>query len=89
MWTTRKELDKWAKTRQMGRSRYVWLFWVLGWGLATGAIWSLLMAFEKGWGQWPMFFFLGMIGFPVGGYFLGRTMWRITEKKYLRANPKG
>lgn len=33
MGMTQKQREKWAKTRQMGRTRFVWLTGVAGWGL--------------------------------------------------------
>ncbi len=88
MRVSQKQLDKWAKIRRMGRSRYVRNHWVLGWGLTVAIVWSFWMAFEKGWGQLPIFLVLALIGFPFGGYFLGRMMWRLSEKQYLRAYPE-
>jgi hypothetical protein len=58
---TRKQLEKWSNTRQMGRSPYVRLFRVTGWGLTTGVPWSLWMAFTKGWAQLPTFLVLGLM----------------------------
>lgn len=83
---TRKQLEKWSKTRQMGRSRYVWRFWVLGWGIGTGVLWSILMAFDKGWNQLPMFLGLGLIDFPIAGYFLGKLMWKWSERSFEKVN---
>jgi hypothetical protein len=83
---TQKNLEKWAKTRQMGRSRFVRLYWTLGWGLTTGAVWGVLMGFEEGWTQLPIFLILGLIGFPIGGCFLGRWMWTLNERSFKNAS---
>jgi len=60
----------------MGRTRYVWLIGIAGWGLTTGMLWSLLMSFRQGWDQLPLNLVLGVIIFPIGGYFLGQWMWK-------------
>lgn len=86
---TQKQCEKWAKIRQMGRRRYVWLFGVAGWGLTTAVFWSVLMAYLKGWDQLPVFLILALIGFPIGGYFYGRLMWKWSEASFQRANPNG
>jgi hypothetical protein len=83
---SQKNLEKWAKIRQTGRSRFVWLYCVVGWGLTTGAVWAVLMAFEKGWPELPMFLILGLIGFPIGGFFLGRWMWKRNERDFNNAS---
>jgi len=76
---TQKQLEKWAKTRQMGRSRYVWLLGVGFWGLTVGVTWAVSMAFDKGWNQLPQFLILGLIVFPMCGYFVGQWLWKTSE----------
>jgi hypothetical protein len=83
---TWRHREKWSKIRQMGHSRYVRLFWVIGWGLGTGVLWSIFMALTKGWDQLPLFLVLGLIGFPLGGHFLGQMMWKINERTFERAD---
>ncbi len=81
-----KQLEMWAKTRQAGRQRFVWIFGVATWGILTGLMWSIFMAWSKGWEQWPIFLGFGLIGFPIGGYFWGQWMWKAQENAYLRGN---
>lgn len=83
---TRRQLEKWAKTRQMGRSRYVWLFGVAGWGTTTGLLWAFFMAWMKEWSQLPMFLALAAITFFIGGYLFGRMTWTWSEATFQRAN---
>jgi hypothetical protein len=82
----RAQAEKWAKTRQMGRNRFVWTFGVALWGLTTGVWWSVAMAFDKGWNELPMFLILGLIGFPIGGYFFGQWMWKTSERNFRDDN---
>ena len=42
---TEKQRERWAKTRQMGRVRFVWSAGVLGWGVTTAVTWSRFMAY--------------------------------------------
>jgi hypothetical protein len=83
--TGKQQLKKWAKTRQMGRTRYIWLYGVIGWGLATGVLWAILMAFLNGRDRLPMYFVLGVIIFPIGGYFFGSWTWAKLEEKFRQA----
>jgi uncharacterized membrane protein len=79
---TEKQAARWAKTRQMGRGRYTLIYGVLIWGVVTGILWAVAMAWMQGWNQLPGFLIFGLIGFPIGGYFYGRLMWRIFEARY-------
>lgn len=80
-----KQFEKWTETRKMGRSRFIWLYGVLGWGLIAGVPWSVLMAFQQGWERLPYLFIAGITGFPIGGYFFAALIWKISEKKYTQA----
>lgn len=81
----RDQLAKWRETRELGRSHYVQRFWVVGWGQATAVLWACLMAYIEGWHRLPLFLALGLIGFPLGGYLVGRYMWALAERNYRRA----
>jgi hypothetical protein len=76
---TLKGRERWAKTRQMGRSRYVLWTGVVGWGVTTGVVWALSMAMKEGWSLLPIFLTFALIAFPAGGYFFGRLMWKWNE----------
>lgn len=47
--TTITSAEKWAKFRERGRSRFVWLYGVLGWGVSTAILFSLWNGFSDGW----------------------------------------
>ena len=79
---TEKQAARWKKTRQMGRGRYTLIYGVLIWGVATGVIWSVAMAWMQGWERLPGLLVLALIAFPIGGFFYGRLMWRIFESRY-------
>ncbi len=80
-----RDVERWEKTRRMGRGRYVWLVGVIIWGLPTGVLWSLLMGMREGWEQFPIFLILGLIGFPLCGYFFGTWTWLLSEKRVQKA----
>jgi Na+/proline symporter len=82
---TQKQLEKWSKARQKGRNRYVLLTWVIGWGLWTALLLSVMRGYLDGWGEFPRSLALGVIAFPIGGYFLGQWTWKRSEKAFLRA----
>lgn len=82
-----KQLERWANIRRGGRTRYIWVQGVLGWGLSMGIFWPLAMAFVQGWDRLPIMLPLALIGFPIGGYFFGAWTWRVSEAQYQRARP--
>jgi hypothetical protein len=71
-------VERWSETRRMERSRYIWRYGVLGWGLSVGVIWALVMSALQGWERLPILLPLALIGFPIGGYFFGVCTWRTT-----------
>jgi hypothetical protein len=84
-----KQREKWAKTREMGRTKFVLLHGVLGWGVSVAVGWSVAMTAMNGkWDQFPLTFLIAIIGFPIGGYVVGRVMWAQQEKEFAKSQPK-
>jgi hypothetical protein len=82
---TDDQLARWEKTRKMGRTRYVWLVGVPGWGVAVGSTWAVAMAAMQGWDRLPTLLALALVGFPIGGYFFGAWVWKASESQYQKA----
>ena len=85
MTMTERQAEKWAVTRAKGRRRYIILFGVLNWGIFTAILWALLMGVMYGWQTFPSILPLAMIGFPIGGYLWGASMWSMCEAAYRKA----
>lgn len=91
-----KWMKRWEKTRSRGRTRFVWLNSVVGWGIPVGLFWAVWMMFwEEGFvfSEWSLRSFLISLGvaivfFPLTGYFGGISSWNVMEKKYLDAKKK-
>lgn len=78
------ELLEWGETRQMGRTRYVWLRGVLGHGglMALGTSLGVLL-----FGDMPLLANIWLVGASlVGGYCLGRWYWQSAEREYQAAD---
>ena len=81
-----KSYRRWQKAREGGKTRFVLLFGVAGWGLLTALLFSmipLLFGNSFDWFRAALAFVL----FPVGGIFWGTYMWSHMEKRYA-AGPK-
>jgi len=82
---SQKQMMNWAKTRQQGLTRYVWIYGVLTWGLTTGVMWAVVTAAMQGWEQLPFLLPVALIGFPIGGFFFGILTWKLAENQYEQA----
>jgi hypothetical protein len=80
-----REYTRWEATRSKGRSRFIWLFGVVWWGVVTGLMWAVMMAWMHGWNELPLLLPFALIGVPIGGYFWGAWMWNRIEKQYRQA----
>jgi hypothetical protein len=80
-----RDYVRWEKTRSKGRSRFVWLVGVTLWGITTGILWALAMAWIDGFDKLPILLALALFGFPIGGYFFGAWMWNKIEAEYRKA----
>jgi hypothetical protein len=79
------ERTAWARTRKAGRTRYIFLRWVIGWG----GLFSLAMSLGfllKG-ARWPVFVYTWSIGL-LAGYLMGVFYWRAAEREYAGAEQK-
>ena len=81
-----KQAERWAKSRQRGRTRYIWVNGVLGWGVTMGLVWPIAMAAQQGWQHLTGLLPIALVGFPIGGYFFGVWTWRVYESQFDRIN---
>ncbi|KTF07072.1 conserved hypothetical protein, membrane [marine sediment metagenome] len=78
-------MNKWAKIRKKGKQRFVLVNGVLGWGVTTAILWSVLMELiEPSQNIWvrPI---IALIIFPIAGIAFGHLMWNKSEKAYEKA----
>lgn len=86
---TDKQREKWEKTRQMGPKRYTLIYGMLLWGVPVAFLWSVTMSAMQGWDRLPLLLVIALIGFPIGGIFFGKLMWRILEARYAATPQPG
>ena len=79
---TSTQREKWTMTRAEGRQSYIRKIGILGWGIPTGIGWAFAMSATNGWDQLPILLPLGLVLFPIGGYWFGAFMWRRMEQAY-------
>jgi hypothetical protein len=76
--------EKWTRFSKLGRTRYVLRFGVLGWGIPTAILFSLVQGYRFGWDGFLFQLIPALILFPIGGIFFGRFMWRALENKHAK-----
>jgi hypothetical protein len=81
--------EKWQKTREKGKSRYVFLFGVLWWG----GFMTIFMSFfqyltrpEKF--DWIQNLLINLVVYMIGGFLFGVCTWSMAEKQYLKFREK-
>ena len=83
------KLEKWEKLRAKGKWNYIFIYGVLGWGVGTGIIFSLLfpLVTEAMSSKAPFLpvFALSIVLFPLGGIAWAWFMWIYAEKVYWEA----
>jgi hypothetical protein len=84
---TDKQREKWEKTRQLGPRRYALFYGVLLWGVPTAILWAAAMSAIQGWNRLPGLLLIALIGFPIGGIFFGKLMWKIFEGRFQATLP--
>jgi hypothetical protein len=79
------QLKNWESLRRRGRKWYILVVGVLCWGLLSGLVWAVAMSAMQGWERLPLLLALGLVGFPIGGYFFGAFMWKRMESEYQKS----
>jgi hypothetical protein len=81
------DAEKWAKFSKLGRKRFVLYFGVLGWGLPTAILFTLLQTYELGWDGFLVRLIVAAVFFPIGGVAVGHCMWKWLERKRAKTPP--
>ncbi len=77
--------EKSTKFSKLSRSQFVWRYGVLGWGVTTAILFSLLMGLQDGWDGFVFKLIPALILFPLGGILWGRFMWMFMERRCDRS----
>lgn len=78
---TRKQIESWAKIRKAGKRQFILLRGVLGWGLFTAVMWSVVVSMVDD----VAFSELlpgAIVLFPLAGLVWGVTNWSSSERSY-------
>jgi hypothetical protein len=78
---SQRQVERWERTRRMGRTKLIWLYGVLGWGVSVAVSWSMLMSWIRGWDRLHVLLPLALVIFPLGGFFFGIVAWRSSESR--------
>lgn len=76
-----KRCQKWEKTRQMGRQRFVWLIVIIFAFIGTVCVEILDFVNTKNWDE-LLSLLSRLFGFSLPGLAWGYFTWRDNEKKY-------
>ncbi|MGQ8366194.1 hypothetical protein [Glaciecola sp. 1036] len=82
------DLEKWEQTRAKGKTRFVIMKGVIGWGVTTAILWSIIMAFVAPTDNLWLRPLLALVLFPLGGIAFGHFAWQSAEKKYAKSKAK-
>ena len=75
-------IKSWAKTRSIGRTKYIWLYGVVAFGVPAGIVAAFVAAWGKPAEELYSTMRINLIMFPIGGYWYGAHMWKTWEAKY-------
>jgi hypothetical protein len=76
---SRVATEKWTKLRERGRKQFVLRYGVLGWGVPTAILFTLLGGFQEGWDGVAVKGLIALVIFPLAGILWGRLMWAFFE----------
>lgn len=78
----RKQYEKWSTIRKKGRRHFIWFQGVLFWGIITGIMWSVAMAYYSPSEHIYIRPMIALTVFPISGYFGSKWTWNRNEQKY-------
>jgi hypothetical protein len=79
---------KWERLRAKGKWDFIVKYGVLGWGVTTGVLFSIIFPWMLPFPNKPSFWLmlpLSLVLFPLGGVAWGYFMWIFSEKAYRKA----
>ncbi|WP_019535402.1 hypothetical protein [Paenibacillus ginsengihumi] len=78
--------QKWKKTREMGKGKYVMLFGVAAWGITLTVAFTLV--------EWltqqtftPLWFYIRFFVFGFAGFLIANFRWESMERLFKQHNP--
>jgi hypothetical protein len=79
--------SRWERTRSGGRTRFIWLWGVVAWGVPWGVLMTGFLAALATDRHQAVSWIIALplpLG-PIGGYFFGVVLWHRVESQYLSA----
>jgi hypothetical protein len=83
------QLAKWQSVRQQGRRRYIFLHGVLGWGVPTALLSTVIGSLLGAPGPVLGRLAIALVAFSLTGIWFGARMWSDGERRYLERNQQG
>lgn len=75
------QVQRWAKTRQMGKNRYIINFGLLGWGLSLTVVTSILELITQNVID-PFYVIIRFVVFGIFGIAIAGNRWSVQERRY-------
>lgn len=75
------QAQRWAKTRQMGKNRYIVNFGLLGWGLSLTVVTSIVELITQN-SIAPFYVIIRFIVFGIFGIAIAGNRWSVKEQRY-------
>jgi len=85
---TKSKLERMERSLSIGKWRFIAFYGVIGWGIGTAVLFSLIQRFSP-WGPGGTFLEelrIWIVVFPVAGLFMGMFLWSHLSKRYARAS---
>ncbi|MBN1796024.1 MAG: hypothetical protein JW804_05065 [Sedimentisphaerales bacterium] len=84
------KFEKWAKIKEKGKADYIIKYGVLGWGVTTAILFSIVFSTIVSRMNKETSFLLTLLGlsllvFPLGGIAWGYFMWNYMGKAYQKS----
>ncbi|MBD7969239.1 hypothetical protein [Paenibacillus gallinarum] len=78
-------LSKWERTRTKGKIKYIIFNGIIGWGVSTALIGTMLMTFVGTNQDFFHLLLLSLIAFPLAGILFGVSTWYWSESIYQKS----
>ncbi len=77
-----QQAQRWERTREAGKGKFILYYGVLGWGLIAGLLFSIIdLALHAESFSWDGVM-INLIIFPLGGIWMGHWLWKKAERGY-------